>query len=310
MNNHEIETGLEAIETILADEDFSFRDAGSVVELLAALHRHGVAVDQVQYLDHADLSIPVDRVQAYVDHIHAAAAHVYGEEGLYFHRQAVEEIGLASREAVRLASQGLLAEELAQVLCAGFESLSRMEIVVLPLPPVEETEEIEFGEPIEQPPRPFRASSYALRQALRAAEAGPLSAEQRSAAVEAVEFLRSPEALQEFRAAVEALESEAPCDDNRDVNLLEALSLRELGSQLYAADGDPALLQALERVDETLDDPRYRNALLTVSEDRWEFLNEDRVSSDHWWGVRTAAEMFEGEFVPEIADALEDHRRE
>lgn len=305
MNKHEIETGLEAVEAILADEEFSFRNAGSVVTLLAALHRHGVEVDQVD----VDLSIPVDRVQDYVNHLREGAAHVYGEEGLYFHRQAVEELGQASREAVRLASQGLVAKELAQVLCAGFESLSEMEVVVLPLPPVEETEEADLGEPIEQP-RPFRASHYVLQRAVRDAATGPLSAERRSAAVEAVEFLRSPEALQEFRAAVEALESEAPCDDNRDVNLLEALALRELGSQLYAADGDPALLQALERVDEALDDLRYRNALLAVSEDRWEFLNEDRVSSDHWWGLRTRAEMFEAEFGPEIADALEDHRRE
>lgn len=310
MNEHEIETGIEAVEAILADEEFSFRNAGSVVTLLAALHRHGVEVDQVKYLDHEDLSIPVDRVQDYVNHLREGAAHVYGEEGLYFHRQAVEELGQASREAVRLASQGLVAKELAQVLCAGFESLSQMEIVVLPLPPVEETEEGDLGEPIEQPPRPFRASLHALWQALRAAEEGPLSPEQRSAAVEAVEFLRSPEALQEFRAAVEALESEAPCDDNRDFNLLDALKLRERGSQLYAADGDPALLQALERVDEALDDPRYRDALLTVTDDRWALLSDDRVPSDHWWGLRTRAEAFEAEYVQEIADALENHRRE
>lgn len=290
---------------ILADEEFSVRNAGSIIALIASCHRHNVDPASLE-MDWGDTaSLPASRFQAYVNHLLAASKALYGEDTAYFWSEALEELKQASQGLTRWDSLGMLSPDCTRVVAEGVEVLSQVKPVVLPLD-AEQDEAFESDdiEPIDQPARPFRASLYTLWQLLRAGEEDALSAAQRGQAVEAVEYLRSPEALRYFEAGVDAVRHGAPHEDDRDVNLLEAMALRELGNKLYALDGDEALLRALERVDDTLNDPRYRDALLSVDEERWELGDEDRVPSEHWWGVRTRAEMFGGEFASEIADAL------
>lgn len=290
---------------ILADEEFSVRNAGSIIALIASCHRHNVDPASLE-MDWGDTaSLPASRFQAYVNHLLAASKALYGEDTAYFWSEALEELKQASQGLTRWDSLGMLSPDCTRVVVEGIEVLSEVKPVVLPLD-AEQDEAFESDdiEPIDQPARPFRASLYTLWQLLRAGEEDALSAAQRGQAVEAVEYLRSPEALRYFEAGVDAVRHGAPHEDDRDVNLLEAMALRELGNKLYALDGDEALLRALERVDDTLNDPRYRDALLSVDEERWELGDEDRVPSEHWWGVRTRAEMFGAEFASEIADAL------
>lgn len=155
-----------------------------------------------------------------------------------------------------------------------------------------EWEEMEHGSP--RPGLILSDLSYTQDCLLRDLEEDPGDPENRARARFLILELRGPSVTNLFRRA-QALfpqklgDRQGYLDEGGERALMYVLGMRADASKLYAATGDPGILEAITTLDDTLD--HYPQALQAIRPEQWATASEwTAPTRDHWWGVRLAGE--------------------
>lgn len=294
---------------VLETVGFRGSDPLCAIALMGACARGNVAPSTLDPEEASLAGLHPDALAAHLAYLHEMTSSLYGGEAVEAWKKAVVEVMEAATVATAFREAGLLDRDCERVLLQhGLAEVTPVQRSWTELPPSTE-QALEF---VDEPPhRPLSGPQNELEVLLLDANGRPLTEAERSRAIALLQAITRDDVMDLFASAVTSLDDDHGPAPDRDLTLLDALSMREMAGELFAVDGDQTLLGAIEQVDNTLNDPRYRDALLSVDRDLWRSsTDEPRVPSKHWWGVRTAAELFGGEFASEIAAAKEVLERE
>lgn len=136
--------------------------------------------------------------------------------------------------------------------------------------------------------RPILRARCEMEDLREVARDRSLSPKERASAVEAVMSLVSDESLGSFRRATEA--GTVTCWDMEGQTICDAIMLRLNAVTVYALDGDPALLAAMEAVDEVLD-KGFMTLETALEREFWDLIyfqsfEQQIPQANHWWGYR------------------------